>query len=69
VKKVPQGRRLIALLKRRSYSSMELLQTGVSVCWWKRVAECLEPHETLYSVKGVDGLLRYKVASATKWTA
>ena len=67
--KQTQGRRLIALLKRRTYTSMELLQTGISVCWWRRVAECLAPHETLYSVKGRDGLLRYRVVSATKCAA
>jgi hypothetical protein len=67
--KPTQGRRLIALLKRRSYSTMELLQTGISVCWWKRVAESLAEHETLYSVKGKDGRLRYRVVAATRWTA
>ena len=67
--KQSQGRRLIALLKRRSYTSMELLQTGISVCWWKRVAEGLAEHEQLYSVKGKDGLLRYRVVAATRWTA
>ena len=66
---VTQGRRLIALLKRRAHSSMELLQTGISTCWWKRVAECLAAHELLVKVKGRDGLLRYRVVSATKWTA
>jgi hypothetical protein len=67
--KQSQGRRLIALLKRRSYTSMQLLQTGISTCWWKRVAECLADHETLFSVKGRDGLLRYRVVAATAWTA
>ena len=66
--KQSQGRRLIALLKRRSYTSMELLQTGISVCWWRRVSECLADHEQLYSVKGRDGLLRYRVVTATRWT-
>ena len=61
-----QGRRLIALLKRRSYSSMELLQTGISQCWWKRCSETLADHETLYSVKGRDGLLRYRVVTSTR---
>ena len=67
--KQTQGRRLIALLKRRYYSSMQLHHTGISVCWWKRVAECLADHEVLHSVKGRDGLLRYRVVTATKWTA
>ena len=67
--KQTQGRRLISLLKRRNYTSLELLMTGISVCWWKRVAECLAEHETLHSVKGLDGLLRYRVIGATGWTA
>ena len=67
--KASQGRRLIALLKKRKYSSMELQMTGISDCWWKRVAECLQPHESLDSKKAGDGLLRYRVVSATKWTA
>jgi hypothetical protein len=67
--KATQGRRLISLLKRRRYSSMELQMTGISVCWWKRVDECLHPHEKLDGKKAGDGLLRYRVVSATKWTA
>ena len=67
--KTSQGRRLIALLKRRTYSCMELQQTGISTCWWKRVAETLAEHELLVSAKGRDGLLRYRVVSATRWTA
>ena len=67
--KQSQGRRLIAILKRRSHSSMELLQTGISTCWWKRVSETLAEHEVLVSAKGRDGLLRYRVVAATRWTA
>jgi hypothetical protein len=67
--KQSQGRRLIALLKRRRYSSMELLQTGISGCWWKRVGESLKPYERLDSKEAADGLLRYRVVTATKWTA
>lgn len=64
-----QGRRLIALLKRRRWTSMELSQKGISTCWWKRVDECLKPNESLIAVKGSDGLNRYWVVSATGWTA
>jgi hypothetical protein len=67
--KSTQGRRLIALLKRRMYSCMELQQTGISTCWWKRVDECLADHEFLCKISGKDGLLRYRVSAATKWTA
>ena len=67
--KLAQGRRLIALLKRRKYTGMQLQMLGISQCWWKRVDECLAPHEQLHSVKGSDGLNRYCVTAATKWTA
>lgn len=64
-----QGRRLIALLKRRQYTCRELNMAGISDCWWKRVAECLKPHEKLDARKGPDRLNRYRVVTATKWTA
>lgn len=64
----PQGRRLIALLKRRTWTSMQLLQTVVSGCWWKMVAETLRPDEHLVATKSTDGLNRYRVFSSSKWT-
>jgi hypothetical protein len=42
-----QGRRLIAILKRRGMTMMDLIQTGISVCPWKRIAESLKPGERL----------------------
>jgi len=47
MKKISQGRRLIDLLKRRPYTTLEMLQTGLSVCPWKRISECLAPDEQL----------------------
>lgn len=67
--KVTQGRRLIALLKRRSMTTRELLSTGISVCPWKRVAECLHPHEQLVRSADKAGRTLYRVVAATKWTA
>lgn len=64
-----QGRRLIAKLKRKTYTNGELQDLKISTCHHKRIAECLAPHELLLKVKGRDGLLRYRVVSATKWTA
>jgi hypothetical protein len=70
MKPIPsQGRRLIALLKRKGMTSMELLCTGVSTCWWKRVSEALRPDELLVKRKNNSGLLVYRVVSATRWTA
>ena len=49
--KQTQGRRLIALLKRRNMTTMDMLQTGISTCCWKRVSENLLPTEKLLKVK------------------
>ena len=69
--KQTQGRQLVALLKRCSYTCLQLQMTGISTAWWKRVAETLKhmPGHELYSVKGRDVLLRYRVIAPTKWTA
>ena len=66
-----QGQRLVALLTRRAYTGMQLQMLGISQCWWKRCAETLKhmPDHQLDSVKGRDGLLRYRVVAPTKWTA
>lgn len=65
MKKQPQGRRLIALLKSRAMTSMQLQMTGISTCWWKRVAESLRPGERLISgYAGFDdGHKRYTVVN------
>jgi hypothetical protein len=62
--KQTQGRRLIALLKRRSYTGLQLNMLAISVSWWRRVDESLKPGEVLLKVKGRDGLLRYSVRGA-----
>jgi hypothetical protein len=45
--KATQGRRLIAALKRKPHTSMDLQMLGISTCWWKRVAEALREDERL----------------------
>ena len=45
--KQTQGRKLITLLKRRGMTTMELLQTGISTCPWKRINEQLANNEKL----------------------
>lgn len=62
--KVSQGRRLIQLLKRRGMTMFEILQTGISICPWKRIAENLAPDETLFSVKNRAGYNVYRVISS-----
>lgn len=59
--KATQGRRLIALLKRRSYSNLELMMTGISTSHHRRIAESLNDDETLVKTKDRRGLLRYRV--------
>ena len=58
-----QGRQLIRALKRRGMTTMEMLQTGISVAPWKRVAEQLKPGERLVKTKNARGLLVYRVTS------
>lgn len=69
MKKQPQGRRLIALLKRRAYTNMEMLQTGISTCPWRRVIETLRDDEQVIKVLNGAGLVTWRVVSATRWTA
>lgn len=45
--KQTQGRRLIALLKNRYMTYGEMLRTGISLCPWKRVEECLADDERI----------------------
>lgn len=59
-----QGRQLISLLKRRGMTTMDMLQTGISVSPWKRVAESLKADERLVKTKNARGLLVYRVAKA-----
>lgn len=58
-----QGRQLIALLKRKGYTTMELLKTGISTAPWKRIAESLKPDEALIKAKNARGLHVYRVRS------
>lgn len=64
-----QGRRLIALLKRKPMTYGDMQRTGISTCPHKRVAECLAPHELLLKSTNARGLVVWRVRSATKWTA
>lgn len=49
--KATQGRKLIALLKRRGMSTLDLQQAGISTCPWKRIAEQLTDKEQLIKTK------------------
>jgi hypothetical protein len=49
--KTTQGRKLIALLKKRGMSTMDMQMTGISSCWHKRVREQLRPNEELTKTK------------------
>jgi hypothetical protein len=49
--KTTQGRKLIALLKKRGMSTLELQLTGLSTCPWKRLVEQLKPSEQLLKTK------------------
>lgn len=64
--KQTQGRRLIKLLKHKGMTSLELQMTGISTCWHKRVAECLEPDELLIGPKNARGIKVYRVVKEYK---
>ena len=51
MKKYTQGRELIALLKKRSMSTLDLQLAGISTCPWKRIAEQLTEKEQLIKTK------------------
>jgi hypothetical protein len=59
--KQTQGRRLIALLKRRGMTTMQMLMTGISVSPWKRISECLKDGEKIIKARRGDGLTVYRV--------
>lgn len=64
----PQGRRLIAMLKRKSMTYGDMQALGISTSPQKRVVECLKPSEQI--VNGKRGRwVTWRVVSATRWTA
>ena len=66
--KPSQGRRLVALLKRKQCTYREMLQASESYSPWKRVKEALRPDEQI--VKGKRGdLVTWRVVAATRWSA
>jgi hypothetical protein len=64
-----QGRLLIAALKRKPHTYMDMLRHGISVSPWKRIAESLGPTEALVKEKNRRGLTTWRVIAAKKWTA
>jgi hypothetical protein len=63
--KKTQGRQLIALLKERPMTTMELLSTGISTCPWKRIREQMPDGWKIQASKNDRGLNVYRVV----WTA
>ena len=64
-----QGRLLIAALKRKPHTYMEMLRHGVSISPWKRISESLRPDEQISKGKNPKGLTTWRVVKATSWTA
>lgn len=64
-----QGRLLIAALKRKPHTYMDMLSHGVSISPWKRISECLRADEALVKGKNRLGLTTWRVVAATRWTA
>jgi len=59
--KQTQGRRLIAMLKRRGMTTMDMLRTEISVSPWRRITESLTADERLVKAKNKRGLTVYRV--------
>jgi hypothetical protein len=68
-KKQTQGRRVIAALKRQPLTYAGMLALGAGLSPWKRAAECLHESEQIVRAVGKDGLVRWRVVAATRWTA
>ena len=64
-----QGRTLIEMLRKRGMTTMQLIQTGISTCPWRRIAESLHECETLDKKKNNNGIFVYRVIykPATVW--
>lgn len=56
-----QGRRLIAHLRRKPHTYMDMLRYGLSVCPWRRVQESLKADERLVKSKNQRGLTTWRV--------
>lgn len=66
--KTSQGRRLIALLKRKAMTYGDMQGLGISTSPQKRIAECLREDERIVKAR-VNGLVRWRIVAATRWTA
>ena len=64
-----QGRVLIEALKRKPHTYLEMLAYGISTSPWKRISESLREGELLAKGRNDKGLTRWRVITATKWTA
>ena len=69
MEKITQGRRIIAVLKRRPLTYGDMQALGVSTSPQKRVVETLAPDEQIIKAKNGAGLVTWRVVSATRWTA
>lgn len=58
-----QGRRVIAVLKRKPMTYMEMLSLGVSTSPWKRVKECLRIGEKVCKGTNRRGLTTWRVVA------
>ena len=65
-KKLAQGRRVIAALKRRPHTYAEMLALGCGLSPWKRAPECLLDSEKIIRAVGTDDLVRWRVVACKK---
>jgi hypothetical protein len=66
--KTTQGRRLIAALKRKAHTYLEMNLLCISISPHRRIAECLRDDEQV--IKGErNGCTTWRVVAGTRWTA
>lgn len=62
-----QARLLIAELKKKPHTYMQMLRHGVSTSPWRRVTEGLRPDERLIRAKNAKGLTTWRVVAVKGW--
>lgn len=61
-----QGRALIAELKRRPHTYMDMLRHGISISPWKRIKECLAENEQVVKAQDAKGRTTWRVTKAAQ---
>jgi len=61
-----QGRMLIALLRKKPHTYLEMLRYGISTSPWKRVKEALGVDEQISKAPNRQGLITWRVVKGAR---